>query len=99
MYFLGKQPTECVLKIDRNYFAITSGGIEKYAFDDKWKGSECRDGDRIGFEFNFENSKCMVYYNDEVVGNLSESLPNQVHIAFTSPCKMTVATTKFKAAL
>ena len=90
------RPKECVLNIMGDSFSKKSGGITNQ-FDAKWKGSNCRNGDRVRLEFDFAAKKCTAYYNDNVVGDISESLPNQIHLAFTSPCDMKVATTKFEA--
>merc|ERR1712183_190185 len=49
-------------------------------FDAKWKGSNSKAGDRMILEFDFVNSKCTASYNGEVVGVLSDALPNQIYI-------------------
>merc|ERR1712083_911440 len=74
------RPNECALYIDKYGFAKKEKGRDTN-YDAKWKGADCKDGDRVMLTFNFVKKTCVVYYNGSVVGSLSENLPDQIYVA------------------
>ena len=90
------KPKECAFWIRPIQFSSIGKEKADIKFDQKWKGADCKDGDRIRMTFDFVKKTCLVHYNDEVVGNISEKLPNQIYIV-ANPCiGMTMETTKFQ---
>lgn len=79
-----------------HYFATRKYGKET-RFDSKWNPRNCiSEGTRIRLEFNVQDSKCTVYCNDEVMGDISGAQPDKMHLAVGMPRRMTLATTKFE---
>lgn len=67
--------------------------------DSKWKGDYAKNGDRIRLTFDFVNRTCLIFYNDERVGFISENLPNGLYVAaspFGPANKLIVKATEFK---
>merc|ERR1712176_781224 len=94
--YIGDRPQECALGILSDGFYKLGEG-NGTMFDEKWKGLNCRIGDRIRFAFDFEARRCTVYYNDELVGILSEALPDDIYLACCCGYKGHLQTTKFQA--
>ena len=67
-------------------------------FASKWKASICKKGDRVLLSFDFAEGICTVFYNDEKVGILSDSLPNQLHLVVSIyPRDVKLSCTKLEA--
>ena len=89
------RPKECVFQIDTScFYYVLDSNFKKC--DAKWKGSDCKDGDRIKLSFDFVETTCTVYYNDSIVGKLPKNVPNELYVAAVPWNPMTLETTKFK---
>lgn len=88
------RPKECAIGIYSHCFSKCAKGKE-WNFDSKWKGSDCSNLDRILLEFDFVHNLCTVYYNEEYVGVLPETLPNRLFIVRNMSSSITLETTKF----
>ena len=88
------RPKECAIGIYSHCFSQCANGKE-LNFDSKWKGSDCSNGNRILLEFDFVHYRCTVYYNEEYVGVISNTLPSRLYIVGNLSSSITLETTKF----
>ena len=90
------KPYECVLFIKEQKFYKYYKS--KYTdFDEKWKGKDCKMGDKILMRFNFKTKACTIFYNGQMVGVLSDVLPNNIHVLANVARRTSLCTTRFEA--
>ena len=86
------RPAECTLLVDKRFFAkFEKDNLSK--FDSKWKGSDCKSGDRVLLKF--QGSVCTVFWNEAKIGTLKKDLPAEIYLAACLPIPVTLETTKF----
>jgi len=90
-----ERPKECALYIYKHCL-YKQAGDQCTTFDAKWKGTMCKDGDRVMLRFDFINGQCTVLYNDELVGVLADKLPFQFNLVANPYSAVTLDTTKFE---
>merc|ERR1712083_905739 len=89
------RPKECALRINSaGFYKVEKGS--KTQFHSKWSGKNCKNGSRIRLDFNFQNQKCSVFFNGQVVGDLSKAMPNQIQVIANTAYEMTLSATEFK---
>ena len=64
-------------------------------FDATWKSDICKVGDRLKLVMYFTNKKCNVYYNDQLVGLLTNQLPHKIYPAAVMRHRTSIETTKW----
>jgi len=77
--------------ISADNFQIYEDNQTKQVFDQKkLKASSCENGDTILMKFDFTKSTCTVSYNDEDVGVVSESIPQELYLGVSPyrPCSL-----------
>eukprot|EP01083_Nonionella_stella_P093499 262057_1 len=97
--WVGASPNECGLDV---YTTARLGKFDNAShkadvFDKKWQAKNVKTGDRIGLIFNFVNHQCVAHINDELIGTLTENLPNDIYPAVSFYYQQAIQTTKWLA--
>ena len=68
-----------------------------HMFESKWNTTMCNVGDRIELRFDFDTKRCRLRYNSELVGLLTDKLPDGLYpaLAFYKFVPLAVETTKW----
>ena len=93
---LGRDKHECGLYVGGTnpFQKFAAKTFTKY--DDKWKSNIIKIGDRLSLLFDFNLSKCTIYFNDTIVGLLTEQLPDALYPAMSVAYEHQFETTRWK---
>lgn len=93
---LGRDKHECGLYVGGTnpFQKFAAKTFTKY--DEKWKSNMIKAGDRISLLFDFNLLKCTIYFNDKMIGLLTEQLPDALYPAMSVAYEHEFETTRWR---